>query len=583
MQEINASAGQNQEGDDANSRINVAVFNSGTVTTKALRYSTFSMFYRSNAVDWTEFPEVFAIASNSAEDIYNYMRIEFPSAARWEVRFIPVSSWEVRRDELDTILVLDSTGKKEKKTGAGGVKIVTTGYRRNPTTGNRRRIQQLDPEADIGLGWSDDEYDSMVDGYGHFAEAFCYDNIQTTVGNAPEHEIVYVNYPSDLDKTPSYAGLSVVGVNLIASLEFSNLQQFSGYCINGYEMRQLLDNDTKGSSHLFPDWLRELMTSCEIGPLPPIPDIQINRSSFQEAAQWCQDRDYFYDSVEGEPLNILEWASQTAQAHLLKLVRIGGIYHLKKAIEFDDPLPIAGLFTNGNIAEESFSLETVDYVTRQPFIVEVKWREESTDVENPLFARERVATVREAGTSASAPVETLDLSAWCTNYRQAIDAACYLIRFRRLADHRITFQTSPDILVAQLSSGSFIQLAIDVTRYDSAVQGFITNAGQIVSTRPDLMPTADGSYAGIVWDGSNDAVEQDIVIEDGIAFPENHFFAIASNCSSMRTYEIKQLSISAEGAITVEAFHRPVSESGMDLMGVDWTTYETDENWVITL
>jgi hypothetical protein len=328
--------------------------------------------------------------------------------------------------------------------------------------------------------------------------------------------------------------------------------------------------------------LRELMTSTEVGPSPPIPDIQINRDSFEAAAQWCQDREYFYDAVEGEPLNLLTWAGDVAQAHLLKLVRIGGIYHLKPAIEFDNPLTIDGLFTNGNINEGSFRFETADYQTRQQIIVEVKWREESTDVETPLFPRERVATVYEVGTPTNAPVESLDLSAWCTNYKQAIDAACYLIRFRRLADHRISFETTPDLLGAQLASGSIVKVAIDVTNYDQAVQGFITADGKLATTRPDLAPSADGSYSALLWDGTTaDAATGTIAISGGVASPAGRFFAIAAPETQTRTYEIKKLNFTAEGIITVEAFHHPVDGAGMSLLGVNWTTYQTDANWVV--
>ena len=597
IQEINAKAGENQRGDSpSNNKLSVAIFRSGTVSTRIKRYSCFRVIYRSLAADWVTHPEVFAIASNSGEDVYNYLRFEFASPQRWEIRFEPVSSWEIRRDAINSILVLDSTGKKEKASVSGAVDISTTGYRRNPTLGKNRRIRQLDPEEDLGLGWSDYDdtstignpstqaYKSMVDGYGHFAEGFCYDSIEATVGTTPEHEITYVNYPSDLNKSPNYECLATIGINIAASLEFTNLQQFSGYCIAGYEMRQLLAADAVGSTHLFPDWLRELMTSNEVGPSPPLPDIQIDRASFQEAAQWCQDRDYFYDAVESEPLNILQWASDTAQAHLLRLTEIGGIYYLKKAIEFVNPLDIAALFTNGNIVEDSFRLETVDFQARQPFVVEVKWREESTDIENPLFARERVATVAEAGTSPTAPVEQLDLAAWCTNYQQAIDAACYLIRFRRLADHRITFQTTPDVLGARLESGSIIKVAIDVTNYDQAVQGYITAGGELVTTRPDIAPTADGSYPALLWDGtSTDAAEGDITIANGVASPAGNFFAIAAPETTTRTYEINKLSFDSEGIITVEAFHHPVDGSGMSLLGVNWTTYATDANWTITL
>jgi len=552
--------------------------------------------YRSFEADWVEFPEVFAIASNSGEDVYNYIRIEFATAARWEVRMEPVSSWEIRRDELDTILVLDSTGKKEKKTGAGGVKIVTTGYRRNPTRRRNRLIQQLEPAEDIGLGWSDAEYDSMIDGYGHFVEAFPYDNIRSSVETAPEHEIVYVNYPSNLDESPNYQELATVGINLFASLEFSSLQQFSGFCKNGYEMYQLevfLDSEvetleeTVGSSNYFPNWLYELMTSERVGPQPPVPPRLIDLDSFCQASAFCEGRQYYYDSVEGEPLNLLQWASDIAQAHLLKLVKIGGKYHLKQAFPVNPtgPLPIDGLFTNGNIVEESFKLESNDYQARQPFAVEVKWREESTDGENPLFARERVALVAETVHGIdieSLPVESLDLSAWCTNYRQAIDAACYLLRFRRLNDHRVSFDVTPDMLGAKLACGSVVKLAVDVINYDQAVQGFITEEGVLVTTRPDLAPKLPGEYPALIWERDFAPQEASVVIqESGAAAPPNSFFALASPNTSTRTYEISKISMSAEAVVSIEAFHRPTDESGLCLLGKNWTTYESDANWSI--
>ena len=586
IQEINAKAGQEQVDDDAEGRLTVSRYDSGgsLVTTKTRRYSCFMLQYSDNrGSSWTDFPEVFAVAGVGGEDSYSYLRVNFPSYKRWEVRVVGVSSWEVRRDGLTRIMVLDTNSNAEVDADASGVNVSTTGYIINPTNAKRRKMKNLEPDADIGLGWADAEYNSMFDGYARFAEAFPYDNVQSTVGTAPEHEITHVNFYGDLGLTPSYASLAAIGVNISASLEFNSLAQFSGYCNNGYEMPRLLNSDTKGASHLFPDWLRELMTSTELGAFPKTQPAQIDRTSFQEAAQWCQDREYFYDAVEDEPLNILDWATETAQAHLLKLVRLGGVYYLKKAIEFTQPLDIKAQFNNGNTEEGSFKLDSIDYLTRQPFIVQVKWREESVGAEAPLFARERVATVRQAGTSASAPVRTLDLSKWCTNYRQAIDAACYLIRFVTIHDHRISFRTTPDMLAAELRSGGFFKLDIDVINYNKAVQGFIQSSGKIVTTRPDLLPTANGNYPGLVWNMSTDPVEQNITITGGLGSPVNHFFAIANNNTKQRTYEIKKIDIDAEGVITIDAFHHPTNSSGVSLLGLNWTTYVTDANWVIEL
>ena len=587
IKEVNDKAGVSQDRDNADgNRLTVSRFDSSgsAITIKTRRYSTFAMQYSGDrGQSWVDFPEVLAVAGVDREDVYNYLRISFGSSQRWEIRFEPISSWEVRKDSLSRVMVLDTNSNAEVYTTADGVTVSTTGYIINPTNAEKRQIKNLEPKVDLGLGWSDAEYSSMFDGYARFAEALPYDNVQSSVGTSPEHEIQHINYYGDFDLTPSYQRICPMGVNIAASLEFNSLSQFSGFCNNGYEMPRLLNDDTKAASHLFPDWLRELMTSADLGASPRTRPAQIDRPSFQEAAQWCQDRKYFYDTVESEPLNVLEWASTIAQAHLLKLVRLGGVYHLKKAIEFDEPLQIEAQFNNGNIEEGSFKLDSIDYLTRQPFAVQVKWREESTELEAPLFSRERVATVRQACNSACVPVKDLDLSSWCTNYKQAIDAACYYIRFVTLNDHRISFRTTPDVLAARLHSGGFFVLDLDVINYNTAFQGFVQADGTIVSTRPWLMPLADGNYQALTWDMQGDPQEQTFAVINGLAQTANVFFAIRVGSSKARVYEIKKIGIDAEAAISIEAFHHPVDENGFSRLGLNWTTYETDDNWVIEL
>jgi len=586
IQDINAKAGQNQVGTIADGVLSVSRYDSSgdTYTAKMRRYSAFVLQYSENRGEsWIEFPEVFAVAGIDGEDVYNYLRIKFPSSKRWERRLIPVPSWRIRSTGLSQVTVLDTNSREEITRAANGVTVSTTGYTINPTDDNKRKIAQIEPTVDIGLNWTDHGLNSMIDGYARFAEGFAYESVRSSVGNAPEHEVRQVNYYGDVDATPTYEDLALVGVNISGDGQSSSVSAFSGFCNNGREMPSLLNSDAREATHLFPDWLREIMTSEELGAWPAAKAAQIDRPSFQAAAQWCQDRQYYYDAVEEQPIDVLSWAADIAQAHLLKLVRLGGVYHFKKAIEFDEPLEISGQFNNGNISEGSFRLNSIDYLARQPFAVLVKWREESTGLESPLFARERVAIVREASASANAPIKELDLSKWCTNYRQAIDAACYLIRFAAVHDHRISFTTTPDVLMAKLHSASFFRMDIDVVSYNAAVQGFIQKNGVVVTTRPDLLP-ASGAHPGLVWDMRSEPKEQDIAFSvDGTASPVEHFFAIANSTTRQRTYEIEKVSIDAIGVITVNAFHHPVSASGMSLLGVNWTTYQTDANWIIEL
>lgn len=580
---INAIAGQNQV-DITTTDLDVSRYDSGgsSITTKCRRYSLFVFEYSADRGEtWTQFPEFFAVAGIGGEEVYNYLRSDFPSYKRWERRLVPVSSWEIRRTGLNKIIVLDTNSGQEIGSSYAGVTVTTTGYIIDPTSESRRKLSQLEPAEDLGFGWSDPGYQSMFDGYASFAEAFPYDNLQTSVGNAPEHQVTQINYYGDLEFVPSYESLAITGLNIVAALEIDSLPSFSGFCNNGYEMPRLLNNDTKGSSHLWPDWLREVMTNPELGPFPRVQSVQIDRASFQGAAQWCQDRKYFYDTVEEEPLDTLNWASYIALAHLLKLVRIGGVYYLEKAINFDFPLEIKAQFNNGNIEEGSFKLNSVGFLERQPFIVQVKWREESTGAESPLFPRERVATVRQASTSPNAPIKTLDFSKWCTNYKQAIDAACYYIRFVTLRDHSINFTTSPEILAAQLRSGGCFIMDIDVINYNTTFQGFIKADGTIVSTRPWDLPATSGEYEAITWNTQSNPQEETITITGQTASPVNRFFAIRETLTRPRTYEIKKINIDPEGVISIDAFHHPTDANGFSLLGINWTTYETDANWVI--
>lgn len=580
---INARAGQWQAGNTANGVLGVSRYTSGTITTKLRRYSAFTLEYSQDmGITWYNFAQFFAISGIGGEESYSSIRISFASSARWSIRMVPVPSWRIRAGMVSQVVVIDPNGSQISTT-LGDVSVSVTGYAVNPTTESVRKLTNIEPDFDIGIGWSDPSFSSMFDGYGHFAEAFPYENVQTTIGNSPEHVIQQVNFYGDLQMTPSYEALACCGVNVLSSVGMTSLQAFSGFCNNGYEMPRLLNSDTIGASHLFPDILREVMTNDSLGALPPTRLAQIDRSSFQDSAQWCQDRNYFYDKVEPAPLNILDWASEIAQHHLLKLVERGGVYYLQRAIEFDAPLHIDAQFNNGNIEEGSFRIDTIDYLSRQPFTVQVKWREESSGSLPPLFARERVATVRQASTSANAPIRELDLSEWCTNWRQAIDAACYYIKFVTLHDHNVSFRTTPDVLAARLYSGGFFVLDVDVIDYSTAFQGFVQDNGAIVSTRPWMMPLQDGQYPALTWDMQTDPQEQDLTVVNGAASPANVFFAIRSSSIKPRTYEIKKINISGDGVVSIDAFHHPTNADGLSLLGVGWTTYQTDSNWVIEL
>lgn len=590
MVEINQGAGMNYQGQrfDKNEKIGVTNFFSGTVQRNETRVSLFAIEYRDSTVggQWTRINQIWGIRGSSSQPILNYLRFEMTASRRWEIRFEPVSSYELRSNlgvASRVNIITGQSGNKNRTTVNDGIVVEWYGE-----TKNRERkafnLPWLDPQEDVGI--PDADTDSFLDNWAMVAETFVYEQIQTSVQSGPEHEIVYVNTFSSNPVPPSYDNIATLGLNLFASREFSQLPQFSAYFTNGFFARRLLEPNLIDSTNLFPDVLRTYLSNTRFGVGGVVGDILIDLDSFTEAANWCQTRRYFYDAVDATKVNLLQWAADIAGFHLLELNDHGGKWALSKAVLFpnDGPVPVKCLFTAGNIVEKTFRLQFLPDKERRPIRCSVKWREErqkSDPNSSGFFPVEREVFVQEVGQSDSDPIESFDLTAFCTNVEHAIDVACYIIRMRRLVTHSISFSTTPDALSAGLAAGDYIKVAMELSYFDQFSHGIILDDGTILSTRGDIFTT--GTHSVMAWDGVQDGVYQTQVIvdEDGKASPTGIVFAKQSSTSEVRTYKIEKISISEEGTVDIEAVHHPCDANGISEIGKNWTTYRTDQYWII--
>jgi hypothetical protein len=424
----------------------------------------------------------------------------------------------------------------------------------------------------------------MLDVYGRVAEKFCYDEITTTAQDGPEHEVVYVNVITPNVETADYNRLAITGVNVMAGSELQELSQASVGVEKGYQMRALRNSDAVESTNLLPDLIRELLTSRELGEGYAISDIQINQPRFLAAANWCYDRRYFYDGVIPGPLNLLSWIQTVCGSHLLNFSKRGSRFRLDPALVFDAPVPIAGLFTAGNIVKDTFEVSLIPYEERREFRAIGTYRVEGPNLditEQGWFPLERTIQVQEKPTDFLLPIKEFDLSDYCTSRRHLIDALCYAIRVQRLVDHTITFRTTPDGITAGLGTGDYIKVAYELVSFDRFAHGIITNDGLLVTTQPDKM--APGSYPALTWDGSaTDPTERSIIVAaDGTATPAGVMFAVKDAKSELRVYTITKISMSRDGYIDITAAHHPCDEQGYSLLAKNWTTYVSDANWFI--
>jgi hypothetical protein len=542
-------------------------YQAGTITKQEIRYSFFRIKVRvaGTGDEYQLLPNLFGVRSDSGVATYNYIRFEMPAIRRWEFEIEPISGWEIRSNVAQGGLeVMDPRIDEERVVPqqAGDIAMVVR-YRGTAFgRGMAFDVPILNP-VEPRL-WFDGN--NRADRNIRIAEATSMNEISTTVGGNPEHEIVYINTILPNPVAPDYENLAIVGMNIRASREFASLAQFSVYMNRGL-----------GGFHDFPSVYRELLTNQRFGVGEIISPKQIDDQSFADATAWTRARRYFFDGAISQRLNLRSWGMETARAFLLDLVIRNGRFALQPLIEFDQAEPITGLFTSGNILEGTFELNYLDQDQRQSPRVSVKWREEkrTDDLANRgLFPVVREVTVREIGTNVDAPLEQIDMSDFCTSEVHAVDRAKFECRYRRLSTHQVKFTTTTD--QAALELGKCFKLAMETLTYDSPTNGYIAEDGTVTSW-PEL---ADGIYQAQVWNGTTRAI-QEITLSISGGRSQNWtggVFCLAERVMETQTYKVQSLAFDEEGNLEVEAIHWPTDEVGVSNISDGWNV---DGNWII--
>ena len=543
-------------------------FVNGTYTGPEERYSFFTIEWRvaGDGSGYERVNRTFGIRSVTGVAVYNYIRFEFPSSRRYEFRIVPLSGWEVRNGYAPGALaVLDYAvaGVQSFNDPRSNARIQYNGET-VPKTNDTFSIRMLSPKDKIDLGNNFDDQTYYGDAYAKLAEAFIYNEMSSSA-NQPEHVISYVNNVTPNPVPPDYEGLAVVGLNIRASTEVNNLQQFSVYVNKGLK-----------ATSQFADVLYDLMTSKRYGTGSIMSPLQIDQDSFAAANDFTYKRRYFFDGAVIEKVNIRTWGAERARDYLLDLVIQNGKFALQPVASFDGPEKILALYSAGNIIEDSFEIAYFDPAERIKPKISVTWREEraaSNESGNGLFPSVREVLVREADTDEDAPLEQFDLSDFCTSERQAIDRGKWECRFRRLVTHSVKFKTTPS--QAALTIGGCFKLGLETVTFEQPQNGAIAANGTVTS----WPPIADGTYQVLLWDGQNNAVENTtLVIAGGVTNRSSAVFCLQGSAVNVQTYKTQSLSFDEEGNIEIEALHWPTDSEDNSLLTQN---FDNDRFWNI--
>lgn len=550
---------------------------SGTSSSPEVRYSFFRLSYRIAGSDaaWISAPQLFGFRSSTSQPSFSYLRVQFPSAQRWECELMPVSGWEIRSGiATGDLEILE--GKIQSLRTVYGANCVFefngVSVPRNASTFALNPTQSsIAPGQPFGPGLKDG--DSYADAWGKLAEQFVFSEITATT-DSPEHEISYVNIITRNTETPLYNNIAKLGATIRSGQELRSFQQLSVYINLGV-----------GSTHLIGDVLRFWVLNPVAGLGEIISPAQVDDASFDAANTWTYSRRYFFDGGVSEPFNFRQQAAKWAEYFLHDLLVRGGKFYMQPIALFGEAHKIQGHYTSGNVSEFEFS--TFDPDQRTPPRTTVKWREEKQagDLSNRgLFPVVREVTVRESGTPEDAPLRVIDLASglnnFCTSELHAIDVGKMECRKARLITSGVKITTRPDR--AAFDPGKIIKIGMETVKFNLPQNGVILADGTVISKPDPIAPTllADGSYSAMVWSGSGTDVEPVTMIVANGKCPAfaGSVYSLANNTLSSQTYKVQKVDFTEDGDIEAEATEFPLDENNFSLLTAGW---DVEQNWII--
>lgn len=418
-----------------------------------------------------------------------------------------------------------------------------------------------------GTGATD--YDREFENAAQIKEISAYAELTHSCDDSPEHEIVYVNESSDIesidpdeeDTVPNYYGLTMLGIKLRSLNQVQSFQQLQVWMPNGISVERLNQGGT-GPSNNFADLAYWLLTQEGRSVGQEVSDRLVDRDSFVAAAKFIDNYWMRFDGAITTQVNLRSYLTEIAPLFLCNFVIKNGKFALVPALPVDSSgrlvetaVPIAEIFTDGNIIEGSFELNYLDQSEREDFRAVMKYRR---CAKNSLVTEESIMVRWSEEGTIPPKQEVFDMSNYCTRRSHAFAAARYLLSIRRRVDHIVKFTTVPDGL--SLSPGDYIRIETAAAPYNSLYNGVVRDDGTIVTP----ITLENDTYAAYVYrQGSEAVTTEDVTIENNTVTDTSLAGALINIPSIARrfgVYLIEQIELTEDGLVNVTASHFPVFE-----------------------
>jgi hypothetical protein len=422
--------------------------------------------------------------------------------------------------------------------------------------------------------------------------------LQISFDNGPEFSLTAVteqvvepfsNFPQ------LYEDLSLVGFNLYSGRNVQDLRSLSMFVTRGRYSRLLRTSGiVNGISWGQPGF--EYLSSAANGYANTAPDIFIDTiidrndgigkyagdlfsvdiEQLARSKKFCEVNNLFMDGVIAEPTSWRQFWANNATFSLLELTTRDGKETLIPGLPYDPAtgqitrnITVTALFNQGNILEDSYKEEFIDYGTStEDVIVTAIYRDNER---NGSFPRNNSVDVQLADVDENSAIrETIDFSQFVTRRSQAILLGKFLCQTRRHSRRAIEFKTFPtDSFV---TPGGFIYVELAQNQWNNIESGSIGLDGEL--NLPLAKQVANGTYqvlmynpnepsTGTIFRGSVSVVANKA---SSLASFQKYIFVLGVAIRTKRIFRVTEVAMDEEGEVTIRAIEHPTGEGQQSLI-----------------
>jgi hypothetical protein len=550
------------------------------------RTSMFLLHYRIAGGAYTTAPGIFVVRRAAEQD--NFIYIKFNGGftpQNWQFRLEPIldplaeiakHSFLRQANGLVRYFYLQNSGNAATFNLGSGRTLYFTGFTQDSQTSG---LPPLNESANGTNEWDLFSLDADT-------------QLQTSFERGPELAITAVSEQLIQNFTPAlYSNLSLVGFNVFSGKSLQDMRSFSTFITGGKPVRRLRtyfpdengnpwgsanynyypaqpDGPTSFAPDIFLDTI--LDTQDGIGNYAKINGIDIRQLAITK--RFCDANNLYMDALIADRQNWRSFWAANAPFSLLEFARMGGRETLIPSVPYNEltgaiqrQIQVSALFNQGNILEDSYKEEFLDYDSNvQDIIATVIYR--SLD-SNGTFSVNRSITIQRSDTNpANAILQSFDASAFVTNEAQAILFGKLMCNTRRYVRSAIEFKTFPT--TSPISPGSYIYVDIGHNSWDGITAGVVGPGGKLNS--PVDNTVRNGSYSFLLYQSGNGVVQTTATVTDNIAAAlatrEGYLYVLGTKVKSRRVFRVNEVQMDEEGEVTVRGTIFPCDASDNSLI-----------------